>query len=47
MREICGNCKYNRYSREFGDFYCGNEDSFNYEVQTFYDDTCEDYEEKE
>jgi len=29
------------------EFYCGNEDSDEYGVPTFYDDTCEEWEEKE
>ena len=50
MKECCGTCKYNRYARNgvrHSDFYCGNEDSFEYGSPTLYSDTCDDYEEKE
>ncbi len=53
QREKCGNCKYNRHSNDGnngmmrGSFYCGNEDADMYGVPTFYDDVCDDYEEKE
>lgn len=46
MKECCGTCKYNRYSREDG-FSCGNEDSTEYGSPTFYDDVCDDWEEKD
>lgn len=50
---VCGNCKYN--TQYFFDtdpdrkseFCCGNEDSENYGVPTMYDDTCDDWEEKD
>lgn len=50
MREICGNCKHNK--RVFdghcnSEFCCSNENSDYCGVPTFYDDTCEDFEEKE
>lgn len=53
MKEVCGTCKYNK--RDFSkpqnegyvEFCCGNIDSENYCVPTFYDDTCDDWEEKE
>ncbi len=45
--KVCGKCMYNRYSTECGSYYCGNEDSENNGTLTFYDDTCEDFEEKE
>ena len=53
MREVCGNCKHNKrdFSKPqddaYSDFCCGNEDSGNYGVPTFWDDTCDDFEEKE
>ena len=53
MNEVCGNCKYNKrdFSKPqnsgYAEFCCGNEDSENYGVPTMYDDTCDDYEEKE
>ena len=53
MREVCGTCKYN--IRDFSKpqekgyikFCCGNENSDYCGVPTFYDDTCDDWEEKE
>ena len=53
MREICGECKYNKrdfskpQSSGYSEFCCRNEDSENKGVQTFYDDVCDDFEEKE
>ena len=53
MKEICGNCKFNKYDpdgsgvRRSGCFYCTNERSENYAVPTFKDDTCDEYEPKE
>ena len=53
LREICGECKYNKrdFSKPqnsgYAEFCCGNEDSDNYGVPTMYDDSCEDFEEKE
>ena len=53
LREICGECKCNK--RDFSkpqnsgyvEFCCGNEDSDNYGLPTMYDDSCDDFEEKE
>lgn len=53
MREVCGTCKYNKrdFSKPqnsgYAEFCCGNEDSDNYGLPTMYDDTCDDYEEKD
>ena len=53
MKECCGNCKYNKrdFSKPQGkgyfEFCCGNEESDNYSVPTFWDDVCDDFEEKE
>lgn len=50
MREVCGTCKYNslRYDgQHHEEFCCGNENSDYYSVPTFYDDTCDDWEEKD
>ena len=49
LREICGECKYNKrdFSNGYAEFCCGNEDSDNYGVPTMYDDSCDDFEEKE
>ena len=46
-REICGECKYNKYSTTEKEFYCSNTDSDNYGIPTMYDDSCEDFEEKD
>ena len=53
MKECCGTCKYNK--RDFSkpqdkgyiEFCCGNENSDYYGVPTFYDDDCDDWEEKD
>lgn len=45
-RECCGTCCYNKKDWQTKEFCCGNEDSENYGLQTFYDDGCEDWEEK-
>lgn len=50
MKKICANCKYNiceRNSRNDTQFYCDNEDGEYFGVPTAYDDSCDDYEEKE
>ena len=50
MREICGNCKHNMRVTDghcHSEFCCGNEESDKYSVPTFYDDTCEDREERD
>lgn len=53
MRECCGTCNFNKrdfskpQNEGYAEFCCGNEDSDNYGVPTMYDDTCEDWEEKE
>lgn len=52
MKECCGNCKHNK--RDFSkpqnqgyiEFCCGNEQSDEYGVPTFFDDTCDCLEEK-
>lgn len=43
----CGNCKYNRYDREDKQFYCNNEDIYEYGLPTSYTDCCDDFEDKE
>lgn len=50
MREVCGNCKHNK--RVFdghcnAEFCCGNPESEYYSVPTFYDDTCDKWEDRE
>lgn len=37
----------NKYSTTEKEFYCSNTDSDNYGIATMYDDSCEDFEEKE
>lgn len=49
MREVCGTCKHNKRTFDGhcnAEFCCGNENSDNYSVPTFYDDTCDDWEDK-
>lgn len=45
MNCVCGNCKYNECCN--GVFFCNNEFGENYGVPTMYDDSCNDFEEKE
>lgn len=48
MRKECGSCKYNKRDWDHSDgFHCGNEESENYGASTFYDDSCNEWEEKE
>jgi len=50
MREVCGTCKHNKRTFDGhcnAEFCCGNPESDNYSVPTFYDDTCDDWEEKD
>ena len=46
MNETCGNCKYNRYDPVNESFYCGNTDSEYYGCESFYEDTCDEWEER-
>ena len=52
-RGICGECKYNKrdFSKPqnsgYAEFCCCNEDSDCYGIQTMYDDSCDDFEEKD
>ena len=47
--ECCGTCKWSAYEKRDGKvyFYCGNENSDNCGVPTFYDDTCDEWEERD
>lgn len=45
-KQVCGNCSHNEYNRAEEEFYCGNERSECFGCPTFYDDSCEDWEEK-
>ena len=53
MHEVCGECKYNErdfskpQNSDYEEFCCGNKDSDNYGLLTMYDDSCDDFEEKE
>ena len=53
MKQCCGTCKFNkRYfskpqNKGYAEFCCGNEESDNYGVPTMYDDSCDDFEEKD
>lgn len=50
MREVCGTCKYNKRTYDGhcnAEFCCGNEESDYCGVPTFYDDTCDEWEDKE
>ena len=46
-KQVCGMCKYNSYDKQDSSFYCGNEDSWYYGCMTAYNDTCEEYTDKE
>lgn len=45
--EVCGECKHNKYDLWDDAFFCTNERSENCGCPTFYNDTCDEYEEKE
>lgn len=49
MNKCCGNCKYHVRGEMpgAGDFVCNNGESEAYALETFYDDYCEEFEEKE
>ena len=53
MKEYCGNCKWNKrdfskpQNNGYAEFCCGNEESDEYGVPTFFDDVCDEFEEKE
>ena len=47
MENICGNCKHNKYDLKDEVFTCNNEDSAYYGLETEYEDSCEDFEERE
>ena len=47
MKEVCGTCKYNKYNSYEQSYYCGNEDSDYYGIDTAYDDECEEWEDKD
>ena len=45
--EICGNCKWHRYEKESQGWVCCNADSDYCADWTEYDDSCDEFEEKE
>ena len=53
MEHCCGRCKYNKrdFSKQqnegYMEFCCGNENSMEYGIPTFFDDVCDDFEERE
>lgn len=42
----CGNCQH-RIRELDGSFYCGNEESEGYGLETLYTDCCDDFEKRE
>ena len=47
MNKVCGNCKYHQFENIDNGYVCVNPDSDNLSDWTEYDDSCEDWEEKE
>lgn len=47
MKECCGTCEYNCYDYSPNQFYCGNENSEMAGALTDYDDTCDEWQEKD
>ena len=47
MDKICGNCKYNEFDDEIDDYACNCPDSDEYGISTFYEDTCDEFEERD
>ena len=45
--EICGNCKWHRYEKESQGWVCCTSDSDYVADWTEYDDSCDEFEEKE
>ena len=51
--KMCGTCKWNRHEKQrcgidfFDNYFCGNEDSDNYQSPTAYGDGCEDWEKRD
>lgn len=43
---VCGNCKYNKYDYTTEEFTCDCEESAYYGLETYYEDSCDDFEEK-
>lgn len=44
--DICGRCAWHQYDSELNDWVCGNEYSEKFSLETPYDDTCEEWEER-
>lgn len=53
MKEECGTCRWNKrdfskpQGKGYSEFCCGNGESEYYGVPTMFDDTCDEWEEKE
>lgn len=47
MRECCGTCKWHRYDGYEDDFYCVNGYSEYYTDFTGYEDSCDEWEERD
>ena len=43
---VCGNCKYNKYDYTTEEFTCDCEESAYYGLETYYEDSCDVFEEK-
>lgn len=46
MDKICGNCLYNKYNYDTEEFTCDCEESMYYGIETDYEESCDDFEEK-
>lgn len=53
QEKLCGTCKWNRHEKQrcgihfFDNYFCGNEDSDNYQSPTAYGDGCDDWEKRD
>lgn len=47
MKRCCGNCKWHEHDELFGDWVCVNADSEYLSDFTGFEDSCEEFEEKE
>lgn len=46
-KESCGKCKYHWKSRETDGWYCANSQSDFFSMDTWYEDWCDEYEERD
>lgn len=44
MENVCGNCKYNKYNFTTEEFTCDCEESAYYGLETYYEDSCDAFE---